>query len=78
MHNDGSWGSGIELSFAWQELPAHMWTLLGAEVQSLKLSMISVIVDSAAELDQLRRHLSAAVEYIENIDFDRIPLSGSL
>ncbi|BDA50191.1 hypothetical protein COCOBI_15-3200 [Coccomyxa sp. Obi] len=61
-----------------EELPAHMWTLLGAEVHSLKLSMISVTVESEAELNQLRRHLTDIVNYIENIDFDRIPLSGSI
>lgn len=55
-----------------------MWTLLGADVHSLKLSMISVTVESQAELNQLRRHLTDIVNYIENIDFDRIPLSGSI
>lgn len=61
-----------------EELPPHMWTLLGAEVHSLKLSMISVTVESEAELNNLRRHLTDIVNYIENIDFDRIPLSGSI
>ncbi len=66
------------VTFAMQELPEHMGTLLGAEVHSLKLRMISVTVDSSAELNCLREHLSDTVHYIENIDFDRIPLSGSI
>jgi hypothetical protein len=55
-----------------------MWTLLGAEVHHLKLPMISITVDKMAELDKLRGHLSDTVNYIESIDFDRIPLSASI
>lgn len=55
-----------------------MWTLLGADARSLKLFMISVTVDSQADLDQLRANLSDVVEYIQSSDYDRIPLSGSL
>jgi hypothetical protein len=55
-----------------------MWTLLGMDVRGLKLSMISVTVDSQADLDELRKNLSEVVDYIQSIDYDRIPLSGSL
>lgn len=49
-----------------QELPAHLWTLLGAPAQQLKLRMLTVSVSSDADLAALRQHVAGTVDYIQH------------
>lgn len=53
-----------------QELPAHMWTLLGAQAHDLKLKVLSVSLSSDADLAALRQHVSGVVEYIQHGEHD--------
>ena len=53
-----------------QELPAHMWTLLGAPAHELKLKMLTISLSSDADLAALRQHVAGIVEYIQHGNLD--------
>ena len=53
-----------------QELPAHMWTLLGAPAHELKLKLLTISLSSDADLVALRQHVAGVVEYIQHGDHD--------
>ncbi|CAL5222293.1 g4634 [Coccomyxa viridis] len=53
-----------------EELPAHMWTLLGAPAHELKLKMLTISLSSDADLAALRQHVAGIVEYIQHGNLD--------
>ena len=54
-----------------------MGPLLGAEAAALRLSVVSLSVESAADLDALRRHTGATVDTIQAAGYDAGGLSAS-
>ena len=53
-----------------QELPAHMWTLLGASAHELKLKMLTASLSSDTDLATLRQTVTGIVDYIQHGEHD--------